>query len=182
MPIRQNEPFSYFKMASRKADSKDLILKPKWSYPDDVPRKVFEASRDGKAVELKEVFQQMTIVDGGDTSERATVLEAKTAARTSSGFDGELTPLIAAADRGNLDCVKILIRHNADIDGRAQDEFFGTFTPSLVAAANGHLMLCLHLAVYRGKHLLTKPCYVSTVFILAQMTEVNLSSTTITIK
>ena len=44
------------------------------------------------------------------------------------------------------------------------------------------LMLYLHLGIYRGKHLLTKPWYVCTVFILAQITEVNLSSTTITIK
>ena len=43
-------------------------------------------------------------------------------------------------------------------------------------------MLCLHLDTYRGNHLLTKPWYICTVFILAQITEVNLSSTTITIK
>ena len=45
-----------------------------------------------------------------------------------------------------------------------------------------HLMLCLHLGIYRGKHLLTKPWYICTVFILAEITEVNLSSMTITIK
>ena len=39
----------------------------------------------------------------------------------------------------------------------------------------------LHLSVYRGKHLLTKPWYICTVFILDQITEVNLSSLTITI-
>ena len=44
------------------------------------------------------------------------------------------------------------------------------------------LMLCLHLGIYRGSHLLTKPRYISTVFIMARITEVNLSSITITIK
>ena len=43
-------------------------------------------------------------------------------------------------------------------------------------------MLCLHLDIYRGKHLLTKPWYICTVFILTQITEINLSSFTITIK
>ena len=38
------------------------------------------------------------------------------------------------------------------------------------------VMLCLHLGIYRGKHLLTKPWYICTVFILAEITEVNLSS------
>ena len=43
-------------------------------------------------------------------------------------------------------------------------------------------MLCLHLGIYRGNHLLTKPWYIFTVFVLAEITEVNLSSRTITIK
>ena len=38
------------------------------------------------------------------------------------------------------------------------------------------------LGIYRGNHLLTKPWYIFTVFILAEITEVNLSSRTITIK
>ena len=42
--------------------------------------------------------------------------------------------------------------------------------------------LCLHLGIYRGKHSLTKPWYICAVFILAEITEVNLSSITITIK
>ena len=40
---------------------------------------------------------------------------------------------------------------------------------------------CLHLGIYRSKRLLTKPWSNCTVFILAQITEVNLSSITITI-
>ena len=43
-------------------------------------------------------------------------------------------------------------------------------------------MLCLHLDTYQGNHLLTKPWYICTLFILAQITEVNLSSIKITIK
>ena len=38
------------------------------------------------------------------------------------------------------------------------------------------------LSIYRGKHLLTKPWYICTVFTLAQKTEVSLSSITITMK
>ena len=34
------------------------------------------------------------------------------------------------------------------------------------------LLLCLHLGIYRGKHLLTEPWYICTVFILAEITEV----------
>ena len=45
------------------------------------------------------------------------------------------------------------------------------------------LMPCLHLDIYRGKRLLTlKPWYICTVFILTQITEVKLSSNTVTIK
>ena len=43
-------------------------------------------------------------------------------------------------------------------------------------------MLCLHLGTYRGNHLPTKPWYICTLFILAQITEAKLSSITITIK
>ena len=39
-----------------------------------------------------------------------------------------------------------------------------------------------NLGIYRGKRLLTKPFFICTVFMLAQTTEVNLSSVTITIK
>ena len=40
-------------------------------------------------------------------------------------------------------------------------------------------MLCLHLGICQGKHLLTKPWYICIVFILAQITDINLSSITI---
>ena len=117
------------------------VKRRRWSYPVDLARKVFEAARDGKPVELRNVLEQMTFIDRGcgDTSERTTVLETKTSLRTSLGFDGEITPLIAAVEKGNVNCVKLLLMYNADIEGRGRNEFFGTFTPSFIAAATGRL-------------------------------------------
>lgn len=103
---------------------------------DDPTRVVFEAAKSGDAVLLRGVLQEM------NASERAFALETK----TFEWLTGELTPLLAAAKEGNLDCVKVLLSFKADIEGRGKVLRFGadggtyrTCTPLCVAAGNGHV-------------------------------------------
>ena len=55
------------------------------------------------------------------------------------------TPLIAAALNGHLDCVKILLRYNADVEGRGDDHDVDvlsdqeSYSPTFAAAAHGHV-------------------------------------------
>ena len=93
---------------------------------------VYEAARDGAAVELSNVLQKMTI------GERRTALERKT-----KDGDQLITPLIISARNGNLESVKILFRYKADIEARGtvkvDNEVIEGCTPLWVAAATGHL-------------------------------------------
>ena len=55
------------------------------------------------------------------------------------------TPLIAAALNGHLDCVKVLLRYKADVEGRGDDHNVDVFSdkerypPTFAAAAHGHV-------------------------------------------
>ena len=101
-------------------------------HPDDPAREVFEAARSGDAVLLNEVLQEL------NSSERASALETKHA---------YLTPLIVSVQNGNLDCLKVLLRYNAGIDGRGggdihlgiKCESYKDYTPLFVAAGCGNL-------------------------------------------
>ena len=85
-------------------------------YPRDRTREVFEAAWSGNAVFLNEVLREM------NRSERASALETKTPMHFSRLKDAcdsnKITPLIAAVENGNLDCVKVLLKHKADIEDR----------------------------------------------------------------
>lgn len=59
------------------------------------------------------------------------------------------TPLIIAVKNGKLDCVKILFKYNADVEGKGDFEFalypypyfWRCVTPLCVAAAYGNLQI-----------------------------------------
>ena len=104
---------------------RDAIMR---RYPGDPTRQLFEAAKSGNAVVLSEFLEQM------NTSERASALETKTT------YEKKFTPLLVAAEYGKLDCVKVLLRHNADTEARGD---YGNShegcTALYVAASKGHI-------------------------------------------
>ena len=110
-------------------------------YSHDPKEKVFEATKSADAVLLNEVLQEM------DCTERIALLAVDE--------NSEHTPLISAVRNGNLDCVKVLVKYGADIEGQAYsfdcgERRFRNFpfqrcTPLFAAAANGYLDVLTYL-------------------------------------
>ena len=80
---------------------------------------VFEAAKTGDALRLRTALEQMK-----DSHEITAALETK-AVSTSLSWEpmiGEMeaTPLVVAAELGHVDCVKELLRHNANIETQAK--------------------------------------------------------------
>ncbi|CAH3176229.1 unnamed protein product [Porites evermanni] len=110
-------------------------------YSHDPKEKVFEATKSADAVLLNEVLQEM------DCTERIALLAVDE--------NSEDTPLISAVRNGNLDCVKVLLKYGADIEGQAYsfdcgERRFRNFpfqrcTPLFAAAANGYLDVLTYL-------------------------------------
>ena len=106
------------------------------SFDDNEPSKVYEAAKSGDAALLNELLQDM------DDSEREHTFEATFVEL----IEGQLTPLLAASMEGKTDCVKVLLRYKADVDGRGRVLRYGhdggryrLCTPLFVAAGNGHV-------------------------------------------
>ena len=82
---------------------------PSWmravsDFPDDDPiKQVFEAVASGNLDLLSELLQQMS------PNARASVLEPV------SFYD---TPLLLAVQKGNIDCVRVLLSYKVDVEGR----------------------------------------------------------------
>ena len=110
-------------------------------YSHGPKEKVFEATKSADAVLLNEVLQEM------DCTERIALLAVDE--------NSEHTPLISAVRNGNLDCVKVLLKYGADIEGQAYsfdccERRFRNFrfercTPLFAAAANGYLDVLTYL-------------------------------------
>jgi len=119
---------------------------------------VFEASKTGNAALLGELLQRM------NSSERTTAIEMRNTVYRPPQllqrldrhyfdpdecpeylFGSDITPLIISIYKGNFDCVKVLLKYKADIEGRGKDSGFGTFTPMFAAARYGrlHVLRCL---------------------------------------
>ena len=94
---------------------------------------VLETAKSGDAVLLNEILMKL------DCTKRISVLAA---------FERRNTPLILAVQNGNLDCVKVLLKYGADIEGRGyliylgeddQRRVYRSCTPLFVAAAYGNV-------------------------------------------
>ena len=119
----------------------------------DPKQKVFEAVKRGDAVSLGKVLHKL------DCTQRIYVLDKQYIADPCSLPGKEkpqVTPLVVAVQNGNLDCVKVLLKYGADIDGR--DDMFKHITkgsvhvcqyegciPLFVAASSGNveILSCL---------------------------------------
>ena len=77
------------------------------------------------------------------TSERTSVLETcfPLSATTICNciYKMDMTPLIAAVFGGHPECVKILLKHKADIEGRVTMSLYGKSSPLCVAVKFGCL-------------------------------------------
>ena len=115
---------------------------------------VFEASKSGDAVLLGKSLRKL------NCNERAYALEERTChegvhlnltrgvdlgCASLKAYEGESTPLLVAAGNGNLDCVKILLQYEADIESQGRFFLFKSVypdvstTPMIAAAGNGHV-------------------------------------------
>ena len=119
----------------------------------DPKQKVFEAAQSGNAVRLDKVLQEL------NCSERISVLSKQFIKDDFSLPEREglqVTPLIVAVENGNLDCVKVLLKYKADIEGRGDINYkhftnkfrhlsFSGCTPLFVAAVYGNveILRCL---------------------------------------
>ena len=119
-----------FDLCSDDCDDSDI------SFDDNGPSKVYEAAKSGDAALLNELLLDM------DDSERAHTFEATFVEL----IEGQLTPLLAASMEGKTDCVKVLLRYKADVDGRGRVLRYGhdggryrLCTPLFVASGNGHV-------------------------------------------
>ena len=119
----------------------------------DPKQKVLEAAQSGNAVRLDKVLQEL------NCSERISVLSKQFIKDDFSLPEREglqVTPLIVAVENGNLDCVKVLLKYKADIEGRGDIKYkhftnkfrhlsFSGCTPLFVAAVYGNveILRCL---------------------------------------
>ncbi|XP_073228587.1 protein fem-1 homolog B-like [Porites lutea] len=113
----------------------------------DPKQKVFEAAQSGDAVLLDKVLQKL------NCSERISVLSKQFINDDFSLPEREglqVTPLIVAVENGNLDCVKVLLKYKADIEGRGDIKYkhftnkfrhlsFSGCQPLFVAAVYGNI-------------------------------------------
>ena len=103
---------------------------------DDPVERVHDAFESGDAVFLGEILQQM------NASEIYSALETETVhVLKPSRFKGDSIksiPLIVAVINGDLDCVKVLLKHKPNVESRCKDGFFEGFTPLGISAALGY--------------------------------------------
>ena len=84
---------------------------------DDSRKEVFEAAKSGDSVLLNEVLEKL------DNTERISVLGVDfqyigDGCSLPVSKKSPVTPLIVAVRNGNLDCVKVLLKYGAEIEGR----------------------------------------------------------------
>jgi len=103
---------------------------------DDPVERVHDAFESGDAVFLGEILQQMNASEINSALETETVHVLKP-----SRFKGDSIksiPLIVAVINGDLDFVKVLLKHKPNVESRCKDGFFEGFTPLGISAALGH--------------------------------------------
>ena len=109
-------------------------------YPDDPKREVLEAAIWGDAELLNEVLGEL------NSAERISVLAVHKCRQHFSFLSAfpyhlQTTPLINAVENENLDCLKVLLKYKADIEGLGDLCFLNRRTPYF------HWQLCTPLCV-----------------------------------
>jgi len=141
VPKRDWKLATQLKMAASNSLSSECT---KRKFPsDDLVREVFIAAESGDADLLNEILQHMNV------SESSSAPEAQAASHLYWTHSPEyrccgdgiiMATLETAARHGNLDCVKIVLRNIADIEGRGQDCRMRHISTALfVAARKGHV-------------------------------------------
>ena len=111
------------------------------SIPDDPTREIYKAIKYGDTNLLIRILGNMK------ASERASALATQTLhARGGVGRVRNIicTPVVVAAEYGNLDCVKILLRYKADVEGNSK------FWTPLFAAVTGEYVDVLECLIENG--------------------------------
>lgn len=103
---------------------------------DDPVERVHEAFESGDAVFLGEILQQMNASEINSALETETVHVLKP--NRFKGDSIKSLPLIVSVINGNLDFVKVLLKHKPNVESRCKDGFFEGFTPLGISAALGH--------------------------------------------
>ena len=116
-------------------------FRQRWTYTPEPKQKVFQAAKSGNAVRLDKVLHMLDFTERDFVLDKQYILEGCSlpGKEKSSSL---VSPLVVAVQNGNLDCVKVLLRYGADIEGR--DDMF-RHLPLFVASFNGSVEILSYL-------------------------------------
>ena len=116
-------------------------FRQRWTYTPEPKQKVFQAAKSGNAVRLDKVLHMLDFTERVFVLDKQYILEGCSlpGKEKSSSL---VSPLVVAVQNGNLDCVKVLLRYGADIEGR--DDMF-RHLPLFVASFNGSVEILSYL-------------------------------------
>ena len=116
-------------------------FRQRWTYTPEPKQKVFQAAKSGNAVRLDKVLHMLDFTERVFVLDKQYILEGCSlpGKEKSSSL---VSPLVVAVQNGNLDCVKVLLRYGADIEGR--DDLF-RHLPLFVASFNGSVEILSYL-------------------------------------
>ena len=116
-------------------------FRQRWTYTPEPKQKVFQAAKSGNAVRLDKVLHMLDFTERVFVLDKQYIVEGCSlpGKETSSSL---VSPLVVAVQNGNLDCVKVLLRYGADIEGR--DDLF-RHLPLFVASFNGSVEILSYL-------------------------------------
>ena len=116
-------------------------FRQRWTYTPEPKQKVFQAAKSGNAVRLDKVLHMLDFTERVFVLDKQYILEGCSlpGKEKSSSL---VSPVVVAVQNGNLDCVKVLLRYGADIEGR--DDMF-RHLPLFVASFNGSVEILSYL-------------------------------------
>ena len=116
-------------------------FRQRWTYTPEPKQKVFQAAKSGNAVRLDKVLHMLDFTERVFVLDKQYILEGCSlpGKEKSSSL---VSPLVVAVQNGNLDCVKVLLRYGANIEGR--DDMF-RHLPLFVASFNGNVEILSYL-------------------------------------
>ena len=89
--------------------NRNVVPLPRQNGFHSTTEEVFETARVGEAVRVSIVLEKM------NAGERIAAFETKSTSVSLMGGQTETTPLITAVEKGNPDCMKILLSYKADM-------------------------------------------------------------------